>query len=253
MDVEIDVPAVGLELRDLDVGRGEPGVGREVEVVRALGIDDRVAIARVDRVIARAALKAVRPLSAHENVVSVPAIERVFVRAPIEKVWDAIVDGSRTRQYFFGTAFESSLQPSAPFRYTFPDGTVAVSGRVLEVAKGARLVTTWVIHYDPRCANEETRVDWKLEARGDVTKLTVDHNCDGAPASSAGIRSDGWSIVLSGLKSLLETGRALQQIRSEAVDLSVMIASKIIQRNISKEDNERLIADALKQVEGNTH
>ena len=47
----------------------------------------------------------------------------------------------------------------------------------------------------------------------------------------------------------LETGRALQQIRSEAVDLSVMIASKIIQRNITKEDNERLIADALKQVE----
>jgi F-type H+-transporting ATPase subunit b len=48
----------------------------------------------------------------------------------------------------------------------------------------------------------------------------------------------------------LETGRALQQIRAEAVDLSVMIASKILQRNISKEDNERLIADALKQVEG---
>lgn len=51
----------------------------------------------------------------------------------------------------------------------------------------------------------------------------------------------------------LETGRALQQIRSEAVDLSVMIASKIIQRNISKEDNERLIQDALKQVEGISH
>lgn len=48
----------------------------------------------------------------------------------------------------------------------------------------------------------------------------------------------------------LETGRALQQIRSEAVDLSVMIASKIIQRNITREDNERLIADALTQVEG---
>lgn len=49
----------------------------------------------------------------------------------------------------------------------------------------------------------------------------------------------------------LETGRALQQIRTEAVDLSVMIASKIIQRNITKEDNERIIADALAQVEGN--
>jgi F-type H+-transporting ATPase subunit b len=48
----------------------------------------------------------------------------------------------------------------------------------------------------------------------------------------------------------LETARAVQQIRAEAVDLSISIASKILQRNISKEDNERLIADALKQVEG---
>jgi len=47
----------------------------------------------------------------------------------------------------------------------------------------------------------------------------------------------------------LETGRALQQIRHEAADLSVMIASKLIQRNLSKEDNERLIEDALAQVE----
>ncbi len=47
----------------------------------------------------------------------------------------------------------------------------------------------------------------------------------------------------------LETGRALDQIRREAVDLSVMIASKILQRNISKADNEQLIDDALKQVE----
>jgi F-type H+-transporting ATPase subunit b len=47
----------------------------------------------------------------------------------------------------------------------------------------------------------------------------------------------------------LETTRALQQIRHEAVDLSVMIASKLLQRNLSKEDNERLIAEALRQVE----
>ena len=47
----------------------------------------------------------------------------------------------------------------------------------------------------------------------------------------------------------LETSRALGQIRREAVDLSVMIASKIIQRSLSKEDNERLIDEALKQVE----
>ena len=51
----------------------------------------------------------------------------------------------------------------------------------------------------------------------------------------------------------LETGRALEQIRREAVDLSVMIASKIIQRNLTKEDNEKLIDDALKQVEARRH
>jgi len=47
----------------------------------------------------------------------------------------------------------------------------------------------------------------------------------------------------------LETSRALEQIRREAVELSVMIASKIIQRNLTKEDNERLIDEALKQVQ----
>jgi len=51
----------------------------------------------------------------------------------------------------------------------------------------------------------------------------------------------------------LETGRALQQIRREAVDLSVMIASKLIQRNLTKEDNEKLIEEALEQVETPRH
>jgi F-type H+-transporting ATPase subunit b len=51
----------------------------------------------------------------------------------------------------------------------------------------------------------------------------------------------------------LETSRALDQIRHEAIDLSVMIASKIIKRNLSKEDNEKLIDEALKQVETRRH
>jgi F0F1-type ATP synthase membrane subunit b/b' len=47
----------------------------------------------------------------------------------------------------------------------------------------------------------------------------------------------------------LETARALQQIRTEAVDISVAIASKLLQRNVSKEDNERLIEETFKQIE----
>jgi F-type H+-transporting ATPase subunit b len=47
----------------------------------------------------------------------------------------------------------------------------------------------------------------------------------------------------------LETARALQQIRTEAVDISVAIASKLLERNVSKEDNERLIEETFRQIE----
>ena len=47
----------------------------------------------------------------------------------------------------------------------------------------------------------------------------------------------------------METQRALQQIRNEAVDLSVAIASKVLERNVTKEDNERLIEETFKQIE----
>ena len=67
-------------------------------------------------------------------------------------------------------------------------------------------------------------------------------------------RAEADTVVRNAERQIqLETTRALQQIRAEAVDLSVMIASKIIQRNLSKEDNERLIDEALKQVEGRRH
>jgi F-type H+-transporting ATPase subunit b len=65
-------------------------------------------------------------------------------------------------------------------------------------------------------------------------------------------RTEAEGIVRNAERQIqLETARALQQIRHEAVDLSVMIASKIIQRNITKEDNERLIQEALTQIKTN--
>jgi F-type H+-transporting ATPase subunit b len=63
-------------------------------------------------------------------------------------------------------------------------------------------------------------------------------------------RAEAAAIVKNAERQIqLETARALQQIRHEAVDLSVTIASKILQRNVSKEDNEGLIEETLKQVE----
>jgi F-type H+-transporting ATPase subunit b len=63
-------------------------------------------------------------------------------------------------------------------------------------------------------------------------------------------QAEAANIVKNAQKQIeLETNRALQQIRHEAVDLSVAIASKLLQRNVSKQDNERLIEDTFKQLE----
>jgi len=64
-------------------------------------------------------------------------------------------------------------------------------------------------------------------------------------------RAEGAALVRNAERQIqLETARALQQIRHEAVDLSVMIASKLIGRNLSKDDNARLIDEALQQIDG---
>lgn len=63
-------------------------------------------------------------------------------------------------------------------------------------------------------------------------------------------RSEADTMVKNAERQIeMQTTRAVQQIRQEAVDLSVAIASKILERNITKEDNDKLIADALKQIE----
>jgi F-type H+-transporting ATPase subunit b len=77
-----------------------------------------------------------------------------------------------------------------------------------------------------------------------------------ADASRAGdelkqkARADAESIVRNAERQIqLETSRAVQRVRQEAVDISIAIASKIIQRNLSKEDNERLIAETLNEIQ----
>src|SRR3954469_9827609 len=83
-------------------------------------------------------------------------------------------------------------------------------------------------------------------SRGDAERLRED--------MKQKARAEADAIVKNAERQIqMETARALQQIRSEAVDLSVMIASKLIGKNLTREDNERLIEDALKQVSGPQH
>jgi len=84
------------------------------------------------------------------------------------------------------------------------------------------------------------------EARRDASRLREELRTK-AQAEAEGIITNAERHIQ------LETARALQQIRTEAVELSVQIASKIIQRNLTKEDNERLITEALHQISTRSH
>jgi len=91
------------------------------------------------------------------------------------------------------------------------------------------------------------------EARVEAQSIVAQSRSDGErlrEEMKQKARAEAETIVRNAERQIqLETGRALQQIRLEAADLSVMIASKLIQRNISKEDNEQLIDQTIQQLE----
>jgi F-type H+-transporting ATPase subunit b len=67
-------------------------------------------------------------------------------------------------------------------------------------------------------------------------------------------RADAEALIKNAERQVqLETDKALQQIRREAVDLSVAVASKLLQRNLTREDNDRLIDEAIRQVDARQH
>ena len=105
------------------------------------------------------------------------------------------------------------------------------------------------LHHESAQILRQARVEAEAviaQSRSDAAKLREELR------QKAKAEADG--IVRNAERQIqLETQRALQQIRHEAADLSVMIASKILQRNITREDNERLIEEALKQVETPRH
>ena len=136
----------------------------------------------------------------------------VFIRATPEQVWDAITKPEFTAQYFYGSVIDSTYEPGAPYTGWAEDRSQQyVDGEVIEADRPRKLVTTWRAMYDPETAAEPySRVTWEIEPAGEhVTKLTVVHDeLEAAPKTAANV-AGGWSYVLSGLKTLLETGEPL--------------------------------------------
>jgi uncharacterized protein YndB with AHSA1/START domain len=136
-------------------------------------------------------------------------IYQVFIQATAEDVWKAITTPEFTAQYFHRARI--TVTPDA-YRSYGPDDSVWGDGSVAVWDPPRKLVHEWRSLYDPELAAEEpSRVTWEIDPRdGGVCLLTVTHDrLGGAPKTARSVAGPGWSHVLSGLKTLLETGRPM--------------------------------------------
>jgi uncharacterized protein YndB with AHSA1/START domain len=137
-------------------------------------------------------------------------VYELFIKASPERVWDAITQPEFTVKYVHGVRIEFT-----PERRTSgsADGSETWDeNAVLEWDPPRRLSHEWHSFYDPELAAEEkSRVTWEIEPQdGGFTKLTVIHDrLEGAPKTAVSVSGAGWMMVLSGLKSVLETGEGL--------------------------------------------
>jgi uncharacterized protein YndB with AHSA1/START domain len=153
-------------------------------------------------------------------------VYRVYIRATPEAIWTAITDPEWSGRYGYGAPAEYDLRPGGAYRALASEGMraqgapeVVVDGEVIEADPPRKLVQTWRMLMDPALVAEGfTRLTYEIEPTDtDVTKLTVTHDLTGAPGLAslvAGKLEDtgaggGWAWVLSGLKTLLETGASL--------------------------------------------
>jgi uncharacterized protein YndB with AHSA1/START domain len=151
-------------------------------------------------------------------------VHRVYIKASLQAVWDAITQPEWTDRYGYGGFADYELRPGGSFRVrrgtamsAFPEvPDVILDGEVIEADPPRRLVQTWRMLMDPGLQAEGfTTLTYDLaEVEGGAVRLTITHDLAQAPnlaAMVAGQGEDqgaggGWAFVLSDLKSLLETG-----------------------------------------------
>ena len=135
-------------------------------------------------------------------------VYQVFIKASPEVIWDAITKPEFTSKYFHGVTIDTTPEE----RRSYSGSELKSVQEVLEFEPPRRLVHSWISYYDSEMAAEEpSRVSWEIEPQeGDYSLLTVVHDqLEGAPKTAASVSGAGWMMVLSGLKTLLETGEPL--------------------------------------------
>jgi len=140
---------------------------------------------------------------------SMEKLFEIYIRTTPERLWDAITDPEIRAKYHFGSRVESDWAEGSGYALVHagaPDHLV--EGENLEVDPPRRLVQSMRALWGPEAEAEgRTRVTWEIEPVGDSCRLIVTHDQlrEGASEELYG----GWPMILSGLKTWLETGELL--------------------------------------------
>ena len=133
----------------------------------------------------------------------------IYIKTTPERLWEAITDSEMRQKYNFGVGVASDWTPGSTYESVHPGAGVAIAeGENLEVDPPRRLVQSFRALWSEDVKREGTsRVTWEIEPVGDSCRLTVTHDQlrEGAHDELYG----GWPMILSGLKTLLETGESL--------------------------------------------
>jgi len=139
----------------------------------------------------------------------VEKVYEIYIKTTPERLWKAITDPEMRSKYSFGNRIESDWKPGSPYEATNAGAPgVLVEGENVEVDPPRRLVQTMRALWGDDVKREGTsRVTWEIEPVGDSCRLIVTHDQlrEGANEELYG----GWPMILSGLKTLLETGELL--------------------------------------------
>ena len=132
----------------------------------------------------------------------------IYIKTTPERLWEAITDEEMKQKYNFGVGVTSEWTPGSSYESSVPGAIDIAAGENLEVDPPRRLVQSFNALWSDEVKSEGTsRVTWEIEQVGDSCCLTVTHDqlSEGANSELYG----GWPMILSGLKTLLETGETL--------------------------------------------
>jgi uncharacterized protein YndB with AHSA1/START domain len=137
-----------------------------------------------------------------------------YIRTTPEKLWRALIEPEFTRQFWAATTQDCDWKVGSSWKLMIPDGRVGDAGEVLEIDPPRLLVLSWRNEFQPQLHAEGfSRMSYLLEPQGEMVKLTVTHEMPHPDSEFIEKVSGGWPIILSSLKSLLETGESLEATR----------------------------------------